>query len=88
MNLPPEKSHPLLSQQPPLKVEVLPCPLFKNFVGGLTPLPVERGRGIHYSPPKIPIGGRGLTAPPKTQPVFVKAKKVNLYDTTVAILSA
>ena len=45
----PEKSHPALSQQPPLKVEVLssPPPLFKNLVGGSTSPPAER-RGAHY----------------------------------------
>ena len=47
---PPERSHLPLSQQPPLKVEVLssPPPLFENLVGGSTlPPPTKRG-GAHY----------------------------------------
>ena len=40
---PPEKSHPLLSEQPPLKVEVFSSPaLFENSLEGSTPS-AERG---------------------------------------------
>ena len=51
---PPEKSHPPLSQQPPVKVEVLPSPpFFENLVGGSTP--ARKKGGMHtmvykYSP--------------------------------------
>ena len=58
---PPEKSYPLFSSNPPLKVEVLLSPhLFENFVGVLNP-PAERGGGggggahyVHVRDRKIP----------------------------------
>ena len=46
----PEKSHPALSQQPPLKVEVLsspPPPFSKIWLEAQPPPPAER-RGAHY----------------------------------------
>ena len=43
-----EKSHRPLTQQPPLKIEVLSSPpIFENLVGGSTPT-VERQGGAHY----------------------------------------
>ena len=49
---PPEKSHSRLSQEPPLKVEILSSPLFENLVGGLTPPPPppceEREGGAYF----------------------------------------
>ena len=46
---PHEKSHPPLSQQPPLKVEVLSSPpLFENLVGDSTPLQKRGGGGAHW----------------------------------------
>ena len=50
---PPEKSHLPLSQQPPLKIEVLSSPpLFENLIGGSTcPLPLQKegAVGAHYA---------------------------------------
>ena len=38
----PEKGHPPLSQQPPIKIEILPSSLFENLVGRSIPL-AEKG---------------------------------------------
>ena len=43
---PPEKSHPPLSQQPPLKIETLSSPTIENLVGGSTPS-CRKGGGVH-----------------------------------------
>ena len=46
----PEKSHPPLSQQPPLKVEALSSspPFLKIWLEAHPPPPAERGGGAHY----------------------------------------
>ena len=46
---PPWKKSPPFSQQPPSKNwdPVKPPPFFLNLVGGSTPLPQQKGRGVH-----------------------------------------
>ena len=46
---PREKNHPPLSQQPPLKIEILSTLplLFENLVGGSTPNPPAEKSGVH-----------------------------------------
>ena len=46
--LPPKKKSPPLSQQPPLKVEVLSSPLFKIWLEAQPPLPKGGGGGAYY----------------------------------------
>ena len=43
---PPEKSHPFFPSNPPLKIEILSSPLFKNLVRGSTPLQ-QKGVVVH-----------------------------------------
>ena len=49
---PPPTLSPPLSQQPPLKVEVLSSPVFEDLVGGSPPLPpspplLQQKGGVH-----------------------------------------
>ena len=49
---PPEKSHPPLSQQPPLKVEVLSSPSFLKIWLEVQPSPPQqKGEGVHTIQP-------------------------------------
>ena len=97
----PEKSHSPLSQQPPLKVEVLssPPPLFENLVGGSlppSPTPAERGGGWTLCSPGIStsdstreLSDASFSALSKTKeaPLFLFSDKLELSDGSLLTVS-